>query len=231
MIIPDLNRIKPGTPFETYLGFKATADAALVDLDRATDLLNHDEFVNGMRLPDVLRRKRKPLPDKLQWPIVTTLRSSNLRPMTTLWLALKPNAIPEPVLRAWVRDTAEYLAERALTQSVTAWEIVDILKQLSKAVRLAVLDKLPHARDLAKQIYAVAQNEHQRSVALALFSLLNENFRDGMINAVGFAVDGRKALRVRDDGAVVTAIATRLRKLCEKALEKHPQKDLLKQQI
>lgn len=231
MIVRDLERIKPGTPFDAYLGFKATADAALVDLDKVTDLLNHDEFADGKRIPDILRRKRKPVPDKLQWPIVTALRSSNLRPMTTLWLALKPNALPEPILRGWVRDTGEYLAERALTQSMKAWEIVDVLKQLSKSARLAVLDKLPHARDIAKQIYAGAQNEHQRSVALALFSLLNENFRDGMINAVGFAVDGRKALRVRDDGAVVVALATRLRKLCEKALDKHPQKDLLKQQI
>lgn len=231
MIIPDLKKFKPTTPLETYMGFSGTIEASLVDLDRATDLLNHDEFVEGGRVPDVLRRKKKPLPDKLQWPIVATLCSTRLRPMTVLWLALKPNALPDIVLRAWVRETAEYLIERAFTQSVKAWNVAGVLDQLSKSIQLVTLERLERGRDVAKQLYAGAQNEHQRMVALALFNLLQEDPREAMVAGAGFAIDGRKALRVRDEGAVVIALATKLRRLCEKALEKHPQKDLLKQQI
>jgi len=231
MIVPNLRKFKPATPMGTYLCFKSTTDAALLDIDKSTDLLSHDEYADGARVPDVLRRKKKPLPDKLQWPIVATLQTSRLQPITVLWLALRINALPVPILRAWVKEVAEYLVERALTESGRAWDMVDILKQLSETVDLATLAQLARGREIAKLLYVGSRNERQRCIVLALFSLMDEDIRMALINAIGFAVDGCAALRVRDEGTVITALSTRLRRLCAKALEKHPQKELLKREI
>jgi len=211
-------------------GEEFTYQVALRELDMKTKLLLHQD-ANGLPFAKMLLRTQKPLPTELQWYTVATISHIPLSPVTLLWLALKPNAVPFLVLRSYARDIAIYITERAFPVSATAWRIVRCLDFNAGVVQLRALEELDAARGWARSMQAGASNENIRLAAVALEEAANDDALKAAIGVSEAAVLATRALRVPDDGSVVTALARKMSRLCTKALEQHPQKDVLKAQI
>lgn len=214
------------TPFELVLNDNKTQRAALVDLDGATRLLIFDE-----EMTRILRRKKKDIPLQYQWPIVTALSKPGTKPITKLWLGLKPNALPEPILRGFVRDGASYIVGHAWPQSDRAWRVVSVLEQCARVHQLSTLAKLEEARELCAALEASAHTDSHKAAAQALFASVMDDAREAALLMCAKAIEAKTALHAPNEGAIVLVLSKKLTSLCERALRQHPQQNILRRTI
>lgn len=224
------NKRKNEKSLRVLFGTTFTRKAALQELDMKTTLLLQQDLIK-QPIPEILRRTRKPLPTALQWHIVATVSHAPLSPVTTLWLTLKPNAVPDIVLRGYARDVAIYVTERVFPTSSVAWRIIKCLDFNAGTVQLSALAALGDAREAARGTQASAGNENIRLAANALERAASEDPLEAAIGVSEVAVEAYRALQAPDEGFVVAALATKMSRLCTKALEQHPQKDILKARL
>jgi hypothetical protein len=214
------------TKFSSTLGNKAASQAALVDLDKCTHLFAcHNALVSN------LLRKTMGIEEQYQWPIVTALASPVLKPITRLWAGLKRGALPEPIILAFLRDGASYVVERAFNKSDRAWRVVTVLEQRARVNRLSTIAKLREAEEVGHGLYTSCHTVSQQKAVEALCSALAEDPLEGARQMCSKAVRARAALRAPDEGSIVIALSKKLSRLCDKALQQHPQADILRKKI
>lgn len=214
------------TPFELVLKDKETSRAAMVDMDAHTKLLVYD-----FDILRYLRRKKEDIPEKYQWPIITALTKPGTKPVSRLWLGFKRNALPLPVLRGFVREGADFVVGRTFPKSDHGWRICSILEMCARVNCVFTLDKLKEARELAEALKRAAHTESHACAAEALRMAASDDVRKAAILLCAKAVEARVALQSPNEGAVVSAMAKILSRLCEKALKQHPQGDVLRRTI
>lgn len=214
------------TPFEVALKDAKTAQSALIDFDAHTRLLLVDR-----EIVRYLLRKREGVPERYQWPITTAISKPGLKPISRLWAGLKPNALPVPILRGFVRDGAAYIVGHAFPKSGRGWRVVSILEGYATVSQMSTLDKLREAVDLCTEMKEAAHTESHANAAEALRGAAVSDPREGALHLCAHAVEAKLALHSPNGGAVVTVMAKLLSRLCEKALKQHPQGDILRRTI
>lgn len=212
--------------FENTLKSNETTRAALIDLDAHTRLLLTDKDI--LRY---LRRKKEDVHERYQWPIVTAISKPGTKPISRLWLGLKSNALPTPILRGYVRDVASYVVGHAFPKSGRGWRVVSILEGCAKVSRISTLDKLREAEELCGEMMESAHTRAHAAVAESLRGAVMADPREGAIHMCAHAIEGRSALHAPNQGAVLVVLSKILSRLCEKALKQHPQGDVLRRTI
>lgn len=223
-----LEELQPPVWFMRRILVPATEEAALDELDLRTGLLDYVLPGYNVDVMEVLRRVQKPIPTDFQWPIVASLRHAKMQPMVVFWLALKPNALPEPIMRGWVYETFAYVVKRSHKQSARTWRIVSVLEELATAVTLRTIDRLSVGRQTARELYNEAHDANTQLLAAAMYYACQKDPVQAMSQSVVFLLDAYPALDCLQDFEVAETLARIVQRLCTQALQKHPQKDLLK---